>query len=206
MRTLALSVLALALLPAAADAADATLTRIEPHNFYGASVTKEAGVYVYRVLPATSAVIINPDHKTPLNLSINQGGDGAYRTGDASGLAARGGDQAGYGVGGQQTYGGYGGFGDYGGKPVDRNFGGYSGFLGSGASGGYGGSAGFNTYSSSGVRLIKPGSFGGRDTGVRRFQPVGATFARPTFGGFGGRAKPVHGVGKVMVRRHGRGK
>lgn len=56
--------------PALAYDDGAGLTRIEPRNFYGASITKEAGVHVYRTLPRTQNYIINPDHKTPLNLTI----------------------------------------------------------------------------------------------------------------------------------------
>jgi glutaredoxin len=49
-------------------AGDATTTRIEPRPFYGATVTLEAGVRVFRPLPPTKRVIINPNG-TPLNLS-----------------------------------------------------------------------------------------------------------------------------------------
>lgn len=72
MRYLHLSLLAVLALPspAFAQSHDGGLTRIEPRNFYGASITKEAGVHVYRTLPRTQNYIINPDHKTPLNLVI----------------------------------------------------------------------------------------------------------------------------------------
>lgn len=49
-------------------AGDASTTRIEPRPFYGATVTLEAGVRVFRPLPPTKRVIINPN-RTPLNLS-----------------------------------------------------------------------------------------------------------------------------------------
>lgn len=46
------------------------LVRIETRPFYGATVTVEAGVRVFRPLPAPSRVIINPGGKTPLSLSF----------------------------------------------------------------------------------------------------------------------------------------
>ena len=54
-----------------AAAGDATTTRIEPRGFYGATVTIESGVRVFRPLPRTTRVIINPN-KTPLNLSFKE--------------------------------------------------------------------------------------------------------------------------------------
>lgn len=56
---------------ATAVANDARTTRIEPRGFYGATVSIEAGVRVFRPLPRTTHVIINPN-KTPLNLSIEE--------------------------------------------------------------------------------------------------------------------------------------
>ena len=52
-----------------AVAGDAYTTRIEPRPYYGAVVTIEAGVRVFRPLPATRHVIVNPGGQTPLNLS-----------------------------------------------------------------------------------------------------------------------------------------
>lgn len=46
--------------------------RIEPRPFYGATVTIEEGVRVFRPLPPTSKVIINPDGETPLSLGFNE--------------------------------------------------------------------------------------------------------------------------------------
>ena len=43
-------------------------TRIEPRAFYGATVTMEEGVRVFRPLPPHDRVIINPGSKTPLYL------------------------------------------------------------------------------------------------------------------------------------------
>lgn len=43
-------------------------TRIVHDEPYGAIVTKEAGVLVFRGLPPTRKVIVNPEGKTPLEL------------------------------------------------------------------------------------------------------------------------------------------
>lgn len=55
-----------------AAASDAKTTRIEPRPFYGAMVTIEEGVRVFRPLPTTKHVIINPDGATPLHLGFNE--------------------------------------------------------------------------------------------------------------------------------------
>lgn len=55
-------------LAAPAMAEEAFTTRIEPRPFYGAVVTMEAGVRVFRPLPPTRQVIVNPGGQTPLNL------------------------------------------------------------------------------------------------------------------------------------------
>src|SRR5690349_5087538 len=60
--------LAFASLPAVAQ----STTRIETRPVYGAIVTIEKGVRVFRPLPPHDRIIINPDGKTPLSLSINQ--------------------------------------------------------------------------------------------------------------------------------------
>lgn len=46
-------------------------TRIEPRAYYGASVTVEHGVRVYRPLPPQRQVIVNPGGQTPLALGFN---------------------------------------------------------------------------------------------------------------------------------------
>lgn len=56
---------------APAFAQDAYTTRIEPRAFYGATVTIEEGVRVFRPLPAQRHVIINPGGATPLSLGYN---------------------------------------------------------------------------------------------------------------------------------------
>lgn len=72
-RTLTFSAALIALsatgLASAALASDATTTRIEPRAYYGAVVTIEHGVHVYRPVPPTTHMIINPGGQTPLNLS-----------------------------------------------------------------------------------------------------------------------------------------
>jgi hypothetical protein len=65
------SLASLCLLLAAGTAATAaSLTRIETRPYYGATVTEEEGVRVFRPLPLTRHIIINPDGRTPLNLTI----------------------------------------------------------------------------------------------------------------------------------------
>ena len=44
-------------------------TRIEPSNVYGATVTIEEGVRVFRPLPSERHVIVNPEGRTPLSLN-----------------------------------------------------------------------------------------------------------------------------------------
>jgi hypothetical protein len=53
-------------LPAVAE--DAYTTRIVPRAVYGATVTIEEGVRVFRPLPSERHVIINPGGTTPLSL------------------------------------------------------------------------------------------------------------------------------------------
>lgn len=47
-------------------------TRIETRPFYGAVVTLEEGVRVFRPLPVERQVIINPGGKTPLSLDFQE--------------------------------------------------------------------------------------------------------------------------------------
>ncbi|MGE0630626.1 MAG: hypothetical protein AB7O43_22795 [Hyphomicrobiaceae bacterium] len=51
--------------------AESSTIRIEPRPYYGAIVTIEQGVRVWRPLPVTKYVVINPENKTPLNLSLS---------------------------------------------------------------------------------------------------------------------------------------
>ena len=69
---IATSLASLALLLASVPAATAaSLTRIETGPVYGAAtVTVEHGVQVYRPLPPLRHMILNPEGRTPLNLTI----------------------------------------------------------------------------------------------------------------------------------------
>jgi hypothetical protein len=57
--------------------AGSVTTRVETRPFYGATVTLEEGVRVFRPLPPHDRVIINPN-KTPLYLGINETDVRAY--------------------------------------------------------------------------------------------------------------------------------
>jgi hypothetical protein len=57
------------------SSAEPVTTRIEPRPFYGATVTIEHGVRVFRPLPRHDRVIINPN-ATPVQLNV---GDPPYR-------------------------------------------------------------------------------------------------------------------------------
>lgn len=52
-----------------ADAGKASLVRIEPRPYYGAVVTIEQGVRVWRALPRTQHMVINPTG-APVNVNI----------------------------------------------------------------------------------------------------------------------------------------
>jgi hypothetical protein len=60
-------------LAAPALAIDSYATRIEPRAVYGATVTIEEGVRVYRPIPSEQHVIINPGGTTPLSLNYYTG-------------------------------------------------------------------------------------------------------------------------------------
>ncbi len=76
MRTLQVMIPVAAAVAALAAGATAALangtTRIETRPFYGAVVTIEEGVRVFRPLPPTERVIINPGGVTPLSLGFNE--------------------------------------------------------------------------------------------------------------------------------------
>ena len=73
MRVLCLSLVTAAAVSAAMPAlAEPSTTRIETRPFYGATVTLEADVRVYRPLPPHDRVIINPNGRTPLHLGFEQ--------------------------------------------------------------------------------------------------------------------------------------
>lgn len=74
----------------AALAQSPSTTRVETRPFYGATVTLEEGVRVFRPLPPHQRIIINPGGITPLNLafeenrtvSLNGGREEAGEAGD----------------------------------------------------------------------------------------------------------------------------
>ena len=73
MRTvLSLTLTAAALAAGAATASAQSTTRIETRPFYGATVTIEEGVRVFRPLPPDQRVIINPDGQAPVSLGFNE--------------------------------------------------------------------------------------------------------------------------------------
>ncbi len=67
-------ILLLGLIGGAALAEPAHTTRIETRPYYGAVVTIEQGVRVYRPVPPTQHLIVNPDGMTPLQLNIGSSG------------------------------------------------------------------------------------------------------------------------------------
>jgi hypothetical protein len=60
------------LVPTLVAAEQPSTTRIETRPFYGATVTLEEGVRVFRPLPPHERIIINPGGATPLNLGYQQ--------------------------------------------------------------------------------------------------------------------------------------
>lgn len=133
MRTaLSLSLAAAALLSSVATAAAQSTTRIETRPFYGATVTIEEGVRVFRPLPPDQRVIINPDGQAPVSLGFNETNVYERRVVknynyNQNSTAAPRYTTGGY-WGGGYGYGGYGG--------------GYKGRHGGGHGGGYGGGGG----------------------------------------------------------------
>ncbi len=66
----------------AAFAQQAHTTRIETRPYYGAVVTIEHGVRVYRPVPPTTHLIVNPDGATPLTINVGDGASVQPRAGD----------------------------------------------------------------------------------------------------------------------------
>jgi hypothetical protein len=73
-RSLLAAVAATAAVPAFAQ--EEHTTRIETRPVYGAVVTIEHGVRVYRPVPPTDHLIVNPDGDTPIVLSIDDSATG----------------------------------------------------------------------------------------------------------------------------------
>ncbi len=69
-RFVLVGVSAISLLATNAFAQDASLIRVEPRPYYGATITIEEGVRVFRPLPKTKTMVINPGQKTPLHISV----------------------------------------------------------------------------------------------------------------------------------------
>ena len=57
---------------ATAASAEPVTTRVETRAFYGATITLEEGVRVYRPLPRHDRVIINPGGQTPVSLNFSE--------------------------------------------------------------------------------------------------------------------------------------
>ena len=71
MRSLTLGIMAgLGMAAGSLPALAQSTTRIEPRPFYGATVTIEAGVRVFRPLPPHDQVIIDPGYATPRNVDV----------------------------------------------------------------------------------------------------------------------------------------
>lgn len=71
-KLVSLAVAALGIAASHAPASAAGTTRIETRPYYGAVITIEEGVRVFRPLPNTERVIVNPGGKTPLSLGFNE--------------------------------------------------------------------------------------------------------------------------------------
>jgi len=67
-RLAALAAATLLVSAASAFAGEAVTTRIEPRSVYGATITVESGVRVWRPLPPEGHVIVNPG-RVPLSLN-----------------------------------------------------------------------------------------------------------------------------------------
>ena len=126
---------AVTLAPATALAQSPTTTRIETRPFYGATVTLEEGVRVFRPLPPHQRVIINPNGAASVSLGFEEkrsvshnhhygegtGGSAAAYAGGVSGWAPQGhgrkGRHGGHDRGGVLSPGGqgHGGHGGHGG-------------------------------------------------------------------------------------------
>jgi hypothetical protein len=104
----------------ATGATESYTTRIEPRNVYGATVTIEEGVRVFRPLPTERRVFVNPGGMTPLYLEFDEtrvreessSTNNFYGNGDSSSV---GGGWGGPSVGGRPFMGHSPGFGHSGG-------------------------------------------------------------------------------------------
>lgn len=95
---LASAVAAAAAVPASAgNEGGAVTTRIETRPYYGAVVTVENGVRVWRPLPPHDRIIINPDGKAAVNFEIDAKKHASHNGNGAPGNHERNGN--GYGEG-----------------------------------------------------------------------------------------------------------
>jgi len=73
----------------AALAEEAHTTRIETRPYYGAVVTIENGVRVYRPVPPTTHLIVNPEGLTSLGISVGAGGPAVQYSGQSAANSER---------------------------------------------------------------------------------------------------------------------
>ena len=71
IRSFLIAASASSLLATSALAQDPSLIRVEPRPYYGATVTIEEGVRVFRPLPKTKTMIINPGQRSPLHITVD---------------------------------------------------------------------------------------------------------------------------------------
>lgn len=71
IRTVLFGLSATSLIATSALAQDASLIRVEPRPYYGATISIEEGVRVFRPLPKTKTMIVNPGQKTPIYLRVD---------------------------------------------------------------------------------------------------------------------------------------
>ncbi len=72
MRALGVLTVAVSVFACATVASAQSTTRIETRPFYGATVTLEEGVRVFRPLPRHDRVIINPNGQAPVSLQFRE--------------------------------------------------------------------------------------------------------------------------------------
>ena len=72
IRILTASAAALLLTAAAVHAGGAHTTRVVPAHVYGATVTLEEGVRVFRPLPSDRHVIVNPAGDTEIEVKVHE--------------------------------------------------------------------------------------------------------------------------------------
>ena len=73
MRSAVIVLAGLSLASASLSATAQSTTRIETRPFYGATVTVEEGVRVFRPLPPHDRIIINPGNATPIGIDVGTG-------------------------------------------------------------------------------------------------------------------------------------